>query len=133
MKAFEPFPIGKLELKNRLVVSAMVTNYCNPDGTPTEKYLAYHEHKAQGGWGLIITEDYAIAPKAGGFTRLPGLWEGSQIQPHQELTRRVHQAGGKIVVQIYHAGRETSSAITGERPVAPLPSGSPPCRKRPGS
>ena len=121
MKAFEPFRIGKLELKNRLVVSAMVTNYCNPDGTPTEKYLAYHEHKAQGGWGLIITEDYAIAPKAGGFTRLPGLWEGSQIQPHQELTRRVHQAGGKIVVQIYHAGRETSSAITGERPVAPSP------------
>ena len=33
MKAFEPFRIGKLELKNRLVVSAMVTNYCNPDGT----------------------------------------------------------------------------------------------------
>ena len=121
MKAFEPFRIGKLELKNRLVVSAMVTNYCNPDGTPTEKYLAYHEHKARGGWGLIITEDSAIAPKAGGFTRLPGLWEGSQIQPHQELTRRVHQAGGKIVVQIYHAGRETSSAITGERPVAPSP------------
>ena len=121
MKAFEPFRIGKLELKNRLVVSAMVTNYCNPDGTPTEKYLAYHEHKARGGWGLIITEDYAIAPKAGGFTRLPGLWEGSQIQPHQELTRRVHQAGGKIVVQIYHAGRETSSAITGERPVGPSP------------
>lgn len=121
MKAFEPFRMGKLELKNRLVVSAMVTNYCNPDGTPTEKYLAYHEHKAQGGWGLIITEDYAIAPKAGGFIRLPGLWEDSQIQPHQELTRRVHQAGGKIVVQIYHAGRETSSAITGERPVGPSP------------
>lgn len=121
MKAFEPFRIGKLELKNRLVVSAMVTNYCNPDGTLTEKYLAYHEHKARGGWGLIITEDYAIAPKAGGFTRLPGLWEGSQIQPHQELTRRVHQAGGKIVAQIYHAGRETSSAITGERPVGPSP------------
>ena len=121
MKAFEPFRIGKLELKNRLVVSAMVTNYCYPDGTPTEKYLAYHEHKARGGWGLIITEDYAIAPKAGGFTRLPGLWEGSQIQPHQELTRRVHQAGGKIVAQIYHAGRETSSAITGERPVGPSP------------
>lgn len=121
MKAFEPFRIGKLELKNRLVVSAMVTNYCYPDGTPTEKYLAYHEHKARGGWGLIITEDYAIAPKAGGFIRLPGLWEDSQIQPHQELTRRVHQAGGKIVVQIYHAGRETSSAITGERPVGPSP------------
>ena len=51
MKALEPFRIGTLKLKNRLVVSAMVTNYCNPDGTPTEKFLAYHEHKAKGGWG----------------------------------------------------------------------------------
>lgn len=119
MKAFEPFRIGTLQLKNRLVVSAMVTNYCNPDGTPTEKFLAYHEHKAKGGWGLIITEDYAIAPKVGGFVRLPGLWEDSQIPAHRELTRRVHEAGGKIAAQIYHAGRETSSAITGQQPVAP--------------
>lgn len=119
MKTFEPFEIGTLKLKNRLVFSAMVTNYCNSDGTPTEKYLAYHEHKARGGWGLIITEDYAIAPKVGGFVRLPGLWNDNQIEPHRELTRRVHAAGGKIAAQIYHAGRETSSTITGEQPVAP--------------
>lgn len=121
MKALEPFRIGTLKLKNRLVVSAMVTNYCNPDGTPTEKFLAYHEHKAKGGWGLIITEDYVIAPKVGGFVRLPGLWEDSQIPAHRELTRRVHAAGSKIVAQIYHAGRETSSAVTGVQPVAPSP------------
>lgn len=120
MKAFEPIEIGKLRLKNRLVVSAMVTNYCNADGTPTEKYIAYHEHKARGGWGLIITEDYAIAPNAGGFVKLPGLWSDSQIEPHRELTRRIHEAGGKIAVQIYHAGRETCSTVTGEQPVAPF-------------
>lgn len=119
MKLFEPMKIGNLELKNRMVVSAMVTNYCNPDGTTTEKYIAYHEHKARGGWGLIITEDYAVTPTAGGFVRLPGLWEDRQIESHKELTRRVHEAGGKIAAQIYHAGRETSSAITGEQPVAP--------------
>lgn len=119
MKVFEPFKIGTLELKNRLVVSAMVTNYCNPDGTATEKFIAYHEHKAKGSWGLIITEDYVVAPKAGGFVRLPGLWEDSQIESHRKLTQRVHAAGGKIAAQIYHAGRETSSAITGEQPVAP--------------
>ena len=58
MKVFEPFKLGNLELKNRMVVSAMVTNYCSPDGRATEKFIAYHEHKARGGWGLIITEDY---------------------------------------------------------------------------
>ncbi len=119
MKAFEKFCIGNLELKNRLVVSAMVTNYCNPDGTPTEKYIAYHEHKAKGGCGLIITEDYTVTRDAGGFVRLPGLWNDGQIEGHRELTRRVHEAGGKIAAQIYHAGRETSSAVTGVQPVAP--------------
>lgn len=119
MKVLEPIKIGKLELKNRMVVSAMVTNYCTPDGMATEKFIAYHEHKAQGEWGLIITEDYAVTPKAGGFVRLPGLWEDEQIESHRKLTQRVHAAGGKIAAQIYHAGRETSSEVTGEQPVAP--------------
>ena len=91
MKVFEPFKINQMELKNRMVVSAMVTNYCSEDGMATEKFIAYHEYKAKGGGGLIITEDYAVTPTA----------------------------GGKIAAQIYHAGRETSSAITGEQPIGP--------------
>ena len=51
-KIFEPITINKTEFKNRMVVSAMVTNYCNEDGTPTEKFMAYHEHKAKGGYPL---------------------------------------------------------------------------------
>lgn len=105
MKVFEPFKINQMELKNRMVVSAMVTNYCSEDGMATEKFIAYHEHKAKGGWGLIITEDYAVTPTAGGFKKLPGLWEDGQIESHKELTRRIHEAGGKIAAQIYHAGR----------------------------
>ena len=119
MKVFEPMKVNQLELKNRMVVSAMVTNYCTPDGMATEKFIAYHEHKAQGGWGLIITEDYAVTPTAGGFVNLPGLWTDEQIESHRKLTERVHAAGAKIAAQIYHAGRETSSEVTGEQPVAP--------------
>ena len=119
MKVFEPLRLGNLVLKNRMVVSAMVTNYCTPDGMATEKYIAYHEHKAKGGWGLIITEDYAVTKTAGGFKNLPGLWEDAQIESHRELTKRVHKAGGTIAAQIYHAGRETSSEVTGEQPVGP--------------
>lgn len=47
-----------------MVVSAMVTNYCSEDGMATEKFIAYHEYKAKGGGGLIITEDYAVTPTA---------------------------------------------------------------------
>ncbi len=49
MKVFEPFKINQMELKNRMVVSAMVTNYCSEDGMATEKFIAYHEYKAKGG------------------------------------------------------------------------------------
>ena len=54
-----------------------------------------------------------------GFKNLPGLWENGQIESHRKLTQRVHAAGGTIAAQIYHAGRETSSAVTGEQPVGP--------------
>lgn len=116
---FSPISIGNMVVKNRLVVPPMVSNYANEDGTCTEQFISYHEEKAKGGWGLIIVEDYKINPEAGGFVKLPGLWDDSQIESHQQLTERVHQHGAKIAAQIYHAGRETCAEITGVQPVAP--------------
>ncbi len=118
---FSPMKIGKTEVSNRLVVSPMVTNYCNNDGTATERYIAYHEAKAKGGWGLIITEDYAVDPSGKGFSCVSGLWEDSQIPSHSELTKRIHQYDTKIFAQIYHCGRQTSHLITGCTPFAPSP------------
>lgn len=118
-KILEPIQINKTEFKNRMVVSAMVTNYCEPNGMPTEKFMSYHEHKAKGGWGIIITEDFAISPTAGAFKRLPGLWDDTHIEPYRKFTERIHQYNGKIIPQLYHAGRETSSQITGVQCVAP--------------
>ena len=120
-KIFSPIKIGTLEASNRLVVPAMVVNYCNEDGTATEKFIAYHEAKAKGGWGIIITENYAVDPKGKGFTRIPGLWDDSQIPGHRELTKRVHQYASKIVAQIYHAGRQTNHLVINDQPVAPSP------------
>ncbi len=97
----------------------MVSNYANEDGTCSEQFMAYHEEKAKGGWGLIIIENYKINPESGGFVKLPGLWHDGQIKSHKELTDRVHRHGAKIAAQIYHAGRETSAEITGVQPVAP--------------
>ncbi len=118
-KVFEPISIGTMVVKNRFVVPPMVSNYANEDGTVSEQFIAYHEEKAKGGWGLIIVEDYKINPVSGGFIKLPGLWNDDQIASHKELTERVHKYGAKIAAQIYHAGRETSAAITGVQPVAP--------------
>ncbi len=116
---FSPMRIGKMEVSNRLVVPAMVMNFCNNDGTATEKYIAYHEAKAKGGWGLIITEDYAVDPRGKGFAGIPGLWNDDQIEGHSKLPERVHKYGSKIVAQIYHAGRQTNHFVIGAQPVAP--------------
>lgn len=120
-KVFEPMTIGNVTIKNRFIVSPMVMNCCTEDGMATEKYIAYHEEKAKGGWGLIVTEDYAVDPGGKSYKYLPGLWKDEQIPGHAELTRRVHAHGAKIFAQIYHAGRQTDEGVIGTQVVAPSP------------
>lgn len=115
----QPIKFGPVEIKNRFIVSPMVMNFCTEDGMCTERFAAYHETRAKGGWGLIITEDFAVTPKGKGYDFLPGLWKDEQIEGYKELTDRVHKHGAKIYAQIYHAGRQTSAEITGCQPEAP--------------
>ena len=112
-----PLTVGSIELKNRMAVPPMVTFFCDDDGMPTERYIAYHEARAKGGFGLIVTEDYAVDKNGRGFW-CAGLWKDEQVAPHRELTDRVHAAGAKIFAQIYHCGRQTSSALIGTQPVS---------------
>ena len=118
-KIFEPTNIGTMEIKNKLVVPPMVMNYVDTDGKANERFTAYLEERARGGWGLIIPENYTIDYEARGFESVPGLWSDDQIASHKQLTDRIHQYGSKIVVQLNHAGRQTTSKITGVQPVAP--------------
>ena len=69
---FSPITIKGHTIKNRLAVPAMVTDFCNVDGTATERYIAYHEAKAKGGWGLIITETIMYLPRATASAGRPG-------------------------------------------------------------
>lgn len=116
---FSPLLVNGKRLKNRMVVPAMVMNYCNEDGTCTERFTAYHETKAKGGFGMIITEDFAVSPLGKGFKNLPGLWNDDQIPGFKAFTDRIHQHDTVIIAQIYHAGRQTSAAVIGQAPWAP--------------
>jgi len=100
---------------------------------PPKKFIAYHEAKSKGGWGLIITEDYAVDPRGKGFLNIPGLWDDNQIESHSKLTERVHKYGSKIVAQIYHAGRQTNHYVIGMEPEAPCPYHAHQTRKYPTS
>jgi 2,4-dienoyl-CoA reductase-like NADH-dependent reductase (Old Yellow Enzyme family)/thioredoxin reductase len=128
---FSPQAIGTMQLDNRLIVPAMVTRYGNPDGTASDRLIGYHEARAAGGWGLIITENYRVDEHGGAYPDLPGLWRDAQIESHRRLTGAVHARGGKIACQLYHAGRQTTSAVTGNQPVAPSPVADPSVGEQP--
>ena len=116
---FTPFLLKGKKLRNRSVVPAMVTNYCHADGTCSDTFTAYHEAKARGGFGMLITEDFAVSPEGKGFPFLPGLWNDAQVPGFAAFTRRIHAEGAVVIAQIYHAGRQTSRAVIGCAPVAP--------------
>ncbi|MEL7563292.1 MAG: FAD-dependent oxidoreductase [Dehalobacterium sp.] len=112
-KMFKPLKIGTCEIPNRFAVTAMVTDMCDENGYATEQYLKYHEAKAKGGYGLIITEDYAVNEHAGGYKRVAKIYKEDMITGHKKVVDAVHQYGTKIFCQIYHAGRQTNSHVNG--------------------
>jgi 2,4-dienoyl-CoA reductase-like NADH-dependent reductase (Old Yellow Enzyme family)/thioredoxin reductase len=117
---FSSKKIGNCQIPNRLVVPAMVTNFCTEDGMVTDRFLKYIEEKAKGGWGLIITEDYAVNENAKGYRFIPGLYNDGQIEGNKKLTQVVHQYGSKIFCQIYHPGRQSTHFVNGGvQPIAP--------------
>ena len=119
-KLMSPYTLKNVELKNRLVVTAMVTNYCKEDGFLTDRWMRYHEEKAKGGWGMIITEDYCFRPEGKGYDRIPGLYCDEQIEMNKVFTDKIHSYGTKLICQIYHPGRQSNEFVNGGyQPVAP--------------
>ncbi len=121
-KLFAPGFIGRVKLKNRIVLAPMGTTYNDVSGAPTERLVAYHVRFARGGVGLITTEATCVdAPIGLGLWSCPLRIDNDNFIPHHSrLVEAVHAAGAKICVQLHHAGRATIPAQTGGlTPVAP--------------
>ncbi len=120
-KLFTPLQIGKLELKNRIVMPPMATNFADPEGTVNERHIAYYRRRARGGAGLIIFEHTGIAKEGKAFPNMALIDSDSKISPFKKLIQAVHGEGGRFFIQVNHAGRQTLSAYTGCPTVAPSP------------
>ena len=119
-KLFTPANIGNCEIPNRLIVPAMVMNLCTEDGMITERYIKYIEEKAKGGWGMVITEDYAVNENAKGYKYIPGLYNDEQIEGNKLLTETIHKYKTKLFCQMYHPGRQSKHDVNGNvQPIAP--------------
>ena len=118
---FSPFSIGTLKMQNRIVMPPMATNYATPDGFATDRQTAYYVERARGGVGYITVEHTGILQQGKASPNMLLISSDEHVSRIERMVEAVHEAGGKIVVQINHAGRQTSSTITGSPIVAPSP------------
>jgi len=100
---FAPFAARTLFLANRAVMSPMTRNRAVVAATPNALMAEYYGQRASA--GLIVTEGVSPAPDGLGYPRIPGLFNLNQMRGWQAVTRAVHARGGKIFMQIMHAGR----------------------------
>ncbi|MCU0762825.1 MAG: alkene reductase [Hydrogenophaga sp.] len=115
---FDPVTVGDLHLANRVVMAPLTRNRA-PGAVPTPLMATYYQQRASA--GLLITEATPVSHQGQGYADVPGLYTPEQIAGWQGVTRAVHEAGGKIVVQLWHVGRVSHTSLQpgGAAPVAP--------------
>ncbi|PIB31935.1 alkene reductase [Gaetbulibacter sp. 5U11] len=94
-----------INLKNRVVMAPMTRSRANNDGNiPTDElHGLYYEQRASA--GLIITEGSQVSNKAVGYINTAGIHTDAQVEGWKKVTKRVHDKGGKIFIQLWHVGR----------------------------
>jgi len=114
---FSPIQMGNLELPNRMVMAPMTRNRA-PGGIPTALMAEYYRQRATA--GLIITEGAQVSEQGIGYPATPGIHTGALVKGWQQVTKAVHDAGGRIFCQLWHCGRISHPDYhDGEPPVAP--------------
>jgi 2,4-dienoyl-CoA reductase-like NADH-dependent reductase (Old Yellow Enzyme family) len=102
-KLYQPFPFGRITLRNRIVMAPMTRN-SSPKGVPDESVSAYYARRASGGAGLIVTEGtYIDHPAANGYANVPAF-HGAGLEGWARVVRAVHAEGAAIVPQVWHVG-----------------------------
>ncbi|BAY80753.1 NADH:flavin oxidoreductase/NADH oxidase [Calothrix parasitica NIES-267] len=117
MNLFSPIQLGSLNLPNRIVMAPM-TRLRAVGSIPTTLMATYYTQRVSA--GLIVTECTMISPLSNGYMNCPGIYSTEQIAGWEQVTKSVHDKGGRIFLQIWHCGRVAHpSLLNGEIPVAP--------------
>jgi N-ethylmaleimide reductase len=116
---FTPIKLGKIDLANRIVMAPMTRSRASQDGVVGDLTVTYYAQRASA--GLIVTE--GVFPTASGKSGvgLPGIETDAQEAGWKAVAQGVHDAGGRIVLQLMHAGRISHPDLqpNGQLPVAP--------------
>lgn len=117
---FEKTSFGSIELANRIVMAPLTRmRSSQPGNVPNALMAKYYAQRASA--GLIISEATQVSQQGQGYPGTPGIHSPEQVEGWKLITNAVHQAGGKIVLQLWHVGRisHTSHQPSGALPVAP--------------
>jgi len=101
--AFDPIRIGQWDLPQRFVMAPLTRNRAGAGMAPEDLNVEYYAQRATA--GLIITEGTQPSAVGQGYLNTPGMHSQAQIEGWRNVADAVHQRGGKIVVQLMHAGR----------------------------
>ena len=102
-QSFTPVRVGRYTLPNRLVMAPMTRSRAKFDGTPGELAAEYYSQRAS--VGLIVTEGTQPSDDGQGYLATPGIYSPAHIAGWKKVTAAVHDRGGRIFIQIMHAGR----------------------------
>jgi len=116
---FEPVSLGRIELRNRIVMAPMTRSRAGSHDEPTDLVALYYHQRASA--GLIVTEGIYPSAAGKGYCRTPGLVSAAQVKGWRDVVRGVHDRGGRIVAQLMHCGRIThaDNKAPGSETVAP--------------
>lgn len=114
---FDPINLGAIKAPNRILMAPLTRARGTKDHVPTPRMATYYAQRASA--GLIITEATGISQEGLGWPFAPGIWSEEQVEAWKPVTSAVHEAGGRIVVQLWHMGRIVHpSFIGGAQPVS---------------
>jgi len=102
-QSFKPVRVGRYTVPNRLVMAPMTRSRAKFDGTPGELAAEYYAQRAS--VGLIVTEGTQPSDDGQGYLATPGIYTPTHIAGWKKVTTAVHDKGGRIFIQIMHAGR----------------------------
>jgi 2,4-dienoyl-CoA reductase-like NADH-dependent reductase (Old Yellow Enzyme family) len=115
---FDPLQVGPLRLPNRIVLSPLTRSRSGVKRIPNGLMAQYYRQRATA--GLIISEATAVTPMGVGYADTPGIWSDEQVAGWKTITKTVHDAGGRMFLQLWHVGRISDPMfLEGELPVAP--------------
>ena len=100
---FDPFPLGRMTLPNRIVMAPLTRDRAGPGQVPTPLMAEYYRQRASA--GLIVSEASQVCPEGQGYLDTPGIHDAAQVAGWRRVTDAVHAAGGRMVIQLWHVGR----------------------------